>query len=161
MISPTKIQKMYTKTYDLIMRQLAGLTHVDSLRQFPSGGNCLNWTLGHITVSRLNVLAMLGDNTSLWDWTEARRYIPGSPPIINEQDAIHFDTIRAILVQSQQRLHFVLGALSLDALEQPVGSSTVGDELITYSLHEAYHTGQIELCRRLVPHVEPVNYDLD
>ena len=51
----------YGLTYNVIHRQLDGLTNEDSLLQPSFRGNCLNWILGHIVFSREPVLAFLGE----------------------------------------------------------------------------------------------------
>jgi hypothetical protein len=56
-------------------------THEESRLQFPFGGNCLNWVMGHLTTTRTNLLAMLGSSDTVWTFDEAKRYIPGSSPV--------------------------------------------------------------------------------
>jgi len=58
----------YGLTYRVIKRQLEGVTHEESLVQPPFRGNCLNWVLGHIVVSRATVLTTLGE---IPPWSEA------------------------------------------------------------------------------------------
>lgn len=105
-ISSELLISQYHNTYTAIKRLTSGMSHEDSLLQFPFGGNCLNWTLGHITVYRLNLLAMLGYRETLWSFSEARRYIPGSAPITPEStDITRFDMILAAFdLYSQSRI---------------------------------------------------------
>lgn len=71
MTHPAFLCDLYGQTYDVIRRQTAGLTHEDSLLQPSHGGNCLNWVVGHITIARANILALLGEQPA-WDWRASR-----------------------------------------------------------------------------------------
>lgn len=47
-------------------------------------------------------------------------------------------------------LKTTFAGLTEDALDQPFGSSTLGDYLTNWIMHDAYHTGQIVLIRKLL-----------
>lgn len=70
--------------YDLSARairvNLEGISEEEALIQPPSGGNCVNWILGHVISSREQVLHYLGE-AELWEEDLARRYSRGSEPI--------------------------------------------------------------------------------
>lgn len=151
--------RLYTKTYDNIKQQTQGLTHENSVKQFPFGGNCLNWNLGHVVVARWNVLALLGNRNDIWNFDEARRYIPGSDPIVEADDAIALERLLEILDKTQVALIQTLSSLSTDKLnssvENGIMGSSLGDELAYYQSHESWHAGQIELGRRLAGKTDP------
>ena len=48
------IHDLYKTNHWVVTNQTDDLTHDDSLLQLPFRGNCLNWILGHILVSRHN-----------------------------------------------------------------------------------------------------------
>ena len=162
MISADLLIRLYTKTYENIRQQTAGLTHEDSVRQFSFGGNCLNWNLGHIVVSRWNILALLGNQEDIWNFEEARRYIPSSAPILNAEEAIALEKLLSILEQTQVLLVTTLGEMTEDQLSSPVENgimaSSLADELAYYQTHEAYHAGQIESGRRLAGKQEAIDF---
>ena len=54
------IMGLYETNHWVLTRQADGLTHEDSLLQLSFRGNCFNWVVGHVLVSRENVLKMLG-----------------------------------------------------------------------------------------------------
>ena len=155
--------RLYTKTYDNVCQQTSGLTHEDSVMQFAFGGNCLNWNLGHIVVSRWNILALLGNRQDIWTFDEARRYIPGSDPILSADEAIALDKLLAVFDKTQTALVTTLSDLSPSRLASPVENGAMGgsleDELAYYLSHEAYHAGQIELCRRLAGKHDSIDFN--
>ena len=161
MITPDILAEQYTLTYTNIQRQIDGLTHADSVLQLPFGGNCLNWTLGHITVTRWNVLAMAGDPDvqQVWNFGEARRYIPGSAPITRSEDAVPFETLVAVFDRTQERLLAILRTMTLSNLDKPVENATLGARLSFYHTHEAYHAGQLEIYRRLAGKTDAIDFE--
>ncbi len=138
---------MFTRSHGVIKREAAEVTHDESLRRPPNGGNCLNWVVGHIVVARANVLALLGEPPS-WDWQGVRRYMPGSAPITDGGEALRFERLLADLDRSQEQLAAALGRLSPERLAAARDGKTLGAELASYHAHEAHHAGQIELLRQ-------------
>jgi hypothetical protein len=59
MINSQDLSNAFARNASIIKMQAEGLTNEDSLRQLPFHGNCLNWVLGHIVVSRDSVLETL------------------------------------------------------------------------------------------------------
>jgi hypothetical protein len=146
---------LYAATHAEIRIHTGGLTHEDSLRQPPSGLNCLNWVAGHIMASRSNVLAMLGE-PSVWGWAEAKRYIPGSEPVTTGADALPFGRILADLDRAHRQLDGFLRRATPETLEAGCDGGysgaikTVGAQLAFAHAHEAAHAGQLEQLRRLI-----------
>ena len=55
-----QIDSDLARDYNVLLAQLEGLTHEDSLLQVPFRGNCLNWVLGHILTYRATMLEIVG-----------------------------------------------------------------------------------------------------
>ncbi|MCU0510974.1 MAG: DinB family protein [Anaerolineae bacterium] len=144
------IIQQFLFTYDVLKAQTADLSHADSLRQLPFRGNCLNWILGHLIVSRGRLLLMLGE-PPLWSKEEAAPYGRGSAPITaeNADQACSLEKLRADLDASQVRVLAALQKINPADLEKPVGDQTLFYWLSRLAFHEAYHAGQTEQLRQL------------
>ena len=59
MISRKMLITMYEYSFFLVGQSIKEINHQDSLITTPGSPNPANWILGHIMVSRCNVLAML------------------------------------------------------------------------------------------------------
>jgi uncharacterized damage-inducible protein DinB len=136
----------------IIARQVAGLSHSDSLIQPPVRGNCLNWVLGHIAVHRDFMLEALCLDRVLDDAAKAR-YDRGSAPILGEDEGVlTLDTLLEAINEAQRRLAQALGRATEGDLNLPApGSepSTVAEHVSFLHWHETYHLGQTEFLRQL------------
>lgn len=142
----------------VVQRLTDGLTHADSLLTPEAGGNCVNWLLGHILVSRDVMLAALGA-ASLWDDTTAARYRTGGDPITAENDAgvLPLDRLLADVNASDAALKAALeGKTADDLLVETEDGNPVGETVADLTFHEAYHLGQLEPLRRLAGKSEKV-----
>jgi len=147
--------KMYEFSYGAINRNLEGLSHEDSLVKPDCGGNCLNWVLGHIVVSRNTILRLAGA-TPVLTGEHVAEYQRGSHPEGTDK-SLDLATLRGFLHDSQKQLIPALAALSEEALnrsvpeqyKRPPLTGTVGDALIRLHYHEGYHNGQMGLLRRM------------
>ena len=61
MIDPGLLANGFESNTWVILKQVEGLTHEDSLIQPPFRGNCLNWVLGHIADNRNTMLRFAGE----------------------------------------------------------------------------------------------------
>jgi DinB superfamily len=140
----------YGLTYRVIGMQLEGVTHEASLVQPPYRGNCLNWVLGHIIVSREEALTILGEGLP-WDESVASRYQRNSDPITSAEQALPFPQLRALLDESQSRILAGLARLSPERMDVREGDDTdsIGERLTFANWHETYHVGQLEFLRQL------------
>jgi uncharacterized damage-inducible protein DinB len=138
----------YGLTYNVIHRQLNGLTHADSLLQPPFRGNCLNWVLGHIVFSRGSVLTLLGEDAP-WTTEESDRYIRNSEPVTNEKDALPLERLLNALEESQARILSGLREVSAEKLATVNDDETVAERIAFLQWHETYHVGQLEPLRQL------------
>jgi uncharacterized damage-inducible protein DinB len=144
------LAEYYGLTYRVIGRQLEGVTHEESLVQPPFRGNCLNWVLGHILVSREEALTILGEDLP-WDESVASRYRRNSDPITSAEQALPLSQLLALLDESQSRILAGLARLSPERIEAREGDDTdsIGERLTFANWHETYHVGQLELLRQV------------
>ena len=145
------LKKMYETSHMVLMRVARDLTHEESLFQPPPGGNCANWILGHLVASRDDALRLLRAEP-VWSQETTAPYLRGSQPMAGASGAVSFDQILAAFDLSQERLLARLGPATDAELAAPsgVGEATTGWMLNFLHFHEAYHTGQIGLLRRLM-----------
>lgn len=135
-------------------RNVAGVSHEESLKQPPQGGNCLNWNLGHLVRARLAMLQVLGADAaySLADYDAYE-----NAPITTGTQAKGWDVLLTQYRALQGPLKSALGGVTAERLAARAPFSptnnpdeTVGSLLAGFMFHEAYHAGQIALGRRLV-----------
>lgn len=150
------LERFFRYNHSVVKINIEGLTHQDGLRQPSPGGNCLNWVLGHIVATRNSVLEILGEK-AIWNGEKAERYVRGSAPVVEDTGAMRLEKIVGDFNSSQQRIMKALEALNPSRLAEPAPSDTtknenetIGSLLTGLAFHEAYHTGQTGLLRRLV-----------
>jgi hypothetical protein len=138
-----------TIAQSVILRETAGLTHEDTLRQPPFGGNCLNWVLGHIVTGRDDILRLLGQSP-LWTQDDYDRCKRGSVPITRPDQALPLERLLRDLAITHERILASLRDMADEQLSVPSGDGvTVGQNLAILLWHEGYHSGQLDLLRRL------------
>ncbi len=148
-----RLQTMMTR--EVMRANLNGLSHEDSLVQPRPGGNCLNWVLGHLLSVYDGVLPLLGHQPVLG--TEVlKHYVRGAEPIRDGAEAIHFPQLVTAWNEAVARVDAGLASVGPDLLDQPAPMSPTGnpDETIrslltTVMFHQAYHTGQAAVLRRI------------
>ncbi len=132
-----------------------GLTHDESLVPPAGGGNCANWVVGHLASTFDRMLEATGGEPTLA--AERREpYARGSDPIAM-RNAIGFEELLAAFDESHGKLLERLTSLSDEELAAPAPFSprsdpdeTVGSLLTLIAFHQAYHTGQTGILRRVV-----------
>ena len=154
MIRPQFLSEQYSDTYNQVKNVTAGISQSESLLEIGPGVNCLNWLVGHIVVARCNFLTFL-DVPSIWGMDEIRRYIPGSTPIMNDEDATPFAQLLADFDRSQEQLTTALAQVVPADLTSVRQDKSIAEHLAYYAAHEAQHTGQIELICRLLENRRP------
>jgi uncharacterized damage-inducible protein DinB len=151
MDAPTLIA-MLEFSHGVLTRNLEGITAEESLRAPDSGGNSLNWVLGHLLFYRNQMSSLLGEPPA-WDSSLAGRYARGSAPLGPDDDPEPFDSLRAGLDRSQELLLAVLRGAAAETLATTnERGEPVAQRLALLALHEGYHGGQIGLLRRLLGH---------
>lgn len=151
MMNKEMIHDLYKTNHWIFTHQTDGLTHEDSLLQLPFRGNCLNWVIGHILVSRESVLKMLGIEGT-WTEEEIARYKFDSEPIksADEPNILSFERLRADFERTQEQLADGFAEISEQQLaEKDKRDRTVADRLLFLAWHEGYHLGQTEYLRQL------------
>ncbi len=136
---------------------MRGLTHEESLVQPQPGGNCLNWVLGHLLAIYDGFLPLLGQEPVLGT-AALQHYARGAAPITDPSEAIAFEKLVTAWSQANERVDAGLAGLAPESLDQPAKSptgnpnETVRTLVTTVMFHQAYHTGQTALLRRLTGH---------
>lgn len=140
----------------LVQRNVGDVTHAESLRTFPPSVNSLNWVLGHIVATRSVFLVGLGAEP-VWTKAEREPYDRHAPPPGDVRGARPLAEIWKAYELSQQRLLGALEALGperfADQLPAEVAdgnTQTVGDLVAVIGMHDAYHSGQTGVYRRLL-----------
>jgi hypothetical protein len=145
------IQTLKSNLY-VIEKQTEGLTHEDSLLQFPFRGNCLNWTVGHIVMHRDYMLKLLGGQPVL-NSEETELYAAGSEPITDDSKALRLETLLEHLQTLQQRLVAALEKMTPEDLAVIVESDerkrSLGQMLSGLGWHETYYAGHTDIQRQL------------
>ena len=153
--STDALNMLFGINYAVLKKNLAGVTHEESLIQPGGGGNCLNWVLGHIVATRDNAMQLL-EQEPVWSKEIAGIYQRGSNPLRDGSNAQPLEKILADLDRSQGRLVEGLSKVSEPELSAPApdksAAETVGGTLFVLQFHEAYHAGQTGLLRRMAGH---------
>ena len=149
--STDALKMLFDYNYAVLKKNLAGLTHEESLLQPEGGGNCLNWVLGHIVATRDQALELLHQEP-IWRVEETEVYRQGSIPIRDGSRAQPLDKISADLERSQDRLVVGLTKVTAQEMNEPADDQSVGEKLFILQFHEAYHAGQTGLLRRMAGH---------
>ena len=142
--------KQLELNYGALFRNLEGLTHEDSLVEPPQGGNCLNWVLGHIVSARNRMMTQMGV-APIWQSDLAFHYSGREEARWSRDKAINLKSIETDFARSQQELLNAIEALGERKLTTPDDSGRLlGDAVIFFNFHEAYHGGQVALLRRII-----------
>ncbi len=151
--SPNKtLIELYKNNHDIIHKQVAGISHAESLIQLPFRGNCMNWVVGHILEVRGEALERMGCPGTMND-TEKKVYGYGSDPITETAKACDLNAMVTRLDESLPKIINGLDSLMPAELEREVriwrGPMPLMAALSFIQWHESYHTGQLELLRQL------------
>ncbi len=135
-----------------LSQNIAESPPADSITMPPTGGNCLNWVVGHLVATRNDILEIVGKEP-IWSDEKAAGYRRGET-LTDADKALPWATLLEDFNSSQNTMLEGVGAMAPEALaapdENPTPGKTVGETLFFYQFHEAYHIGQLGLLRRLV-----------
>ena len=116
----------------------------------------MNWVVGHIIATRNDLLELLGEEP-IWTKEQTQRYGHGAKPVTDGSDAFSFDQMKKDLEASQERIMDGLKRFDPKRVGEPAPWSpggnkneTYGSLLATLLFHEAYHTGQTGVLRRVM-----------
>lgn len=149
MLTATMLSARFAESYEQIRRAIAAVTHAESLQTPLPGVNPLHWLVGHVVVSRVNFLMLL-EVPSIWPWAVCKWFIPGSSSSAESATGISFETLRHDLERTQELLTTALAQISPDELAAQQDERPIGEHLLEYATHEAYHAGQITLLAQIM-----------
>ena len=132
-----------------------GLTQEESLTQPEPGGNCLNWVVGHV-MDTWDLVLPLVDQQPVLGRDALARYKRGSAELRNSADAMPLSDLLAACDEAARRMDEGLATLTPEKLDElaPFSPRKKPDETVRSLLslvlfHQAYHTGQTGLLRRI------------
>lgn len=139
----------------VLERNLSELSEQEGHVAPETGGNCMNWVLGHMTRTRLVLLRLLGEELP-FPLEEFNAYDDRGGVPFTRQTAIPLDELKRRYKALQEPMVRALNELPQDAMDQPAQFSptgnpneTMGTLLAAFAFHEAYHAGQTGLLRRV------------
>jgi uncharacterized damage-inducible protein DinB len=145
-------------TDQCVKANTAGVTQEESLVQPQQDGNCLNWVVGHLVCIYNNAIPLFGQEPVM-DKAVLQRYDRGSAPIKDAHDALPLAQLLEAWNELAARVDAGLANLTPEYLDQPAPFSPSGnpDETVrslmtTLLFHQAYHSGQIGVLRRVAGH---------
>ncbi|HET9947885.1 MAG TPA: DinB family protein [Longimicrobiales bacterium] len=151
------LERQFRFFYRTVRANLAGLSAEDALVQPGGGGNCANWTLGHLVYVQ-NAAMRLVRAAPVWENPDLERVRPRSGPIRSAEEALDWDAMRNALLASEERFVEALRALPQEVLDQegftdPTGEAVTRAGLLLFLAgHQLYHSGQLGLLRRVAGH---------
>ena len=129
----------FSLSYRVAVRNLGGVSEEEARLTPQGGGNSMYWVARHILSTRDRFFPALGQK-----------------PVLTS-DAPSFEELKAAFGESQDRLVNGLRSLTeeklaADAPFSPTGGPLrpLGEFLLTSAFHEAYHTGQLGILRRVL-----------
>jgi hypothetical protein len=140
----------------VLEKNVAGVSHEESLINPQPGGSCLNWVLGHLTRTRNQALGVFG-RSPMFPEREFACYDDNGGVPFSRSTALPFEELKHRYKALQEPLVNGLNELSAEKMDQPApvnmtGNSreTVGSLIAALAFHEAYHVGQTGVLRRVV-----------
>jgi DinB superfamily len=150
------LRSQSASTRGVLHRNIAGITHAESLQSPEPGGNCLNWVVGHLDWVNEQMLVLLSQPAVL-DEAALARYQRGTPELHDAGEAQPLEKLLSAWDEQWSRIDAGLAALPPEKLDAPAPysprnnpSETVGSLLTTLLFHQAYHSGQTGLLRRVL-----------
>ena len=145
------IAHQFGLVYRMIADNVEGMTAEQSLAQPSPGGNCANWIVGHLTNVHNGVMGLAGQEP-VWESEQLKN--AGWDPITGPSSAIPWETMRDRLLGSRERCVAAISNLTdeqmADEVPHPFGGTTTRGELLgLLAFHQAYHSGQLGILRRV------------
>ena len=158
MITIEEFSKMLAGEQDLMLKQLDGLSHADSLLQPQPAGNCMNWVIGHLVVNLADILTTLGGELPA-DLPNLEHYGFGSEPILCEETGVLqlpvlLEAYAGLDTRITERLDQMTDADFDEKIDFFQGPNRRGYVAFFYFFHHSYHIGQLEQLRNLAGHTE-------
>ena len=136
----------------MVVRSFDGVSSGDCWRRPESGGNPLGWLLGHMVVSRAQLLRALGRP---YDHRLGHQFDRGSMLVDPSQSPAR-EILEAAWTETRPLMRDAFAALSDEAVMAAApgrprpGVQTVADLIAFSAFHESYHVGQMGYLRRLL-----------
>jgi len=148
------VTRIFKLNNEMVARTLAGLTDEECWQQPAGGGNPITWLVGHVTISRAQLLKKLG---AAYDHGLGTHFDRGSLrgdlssyPSRQAIEAAWHDT-RARMREAFAKLTEEF--LSATPTGRPLPGATDNASLIAFSaFHESYHIGQMGYLRKMLGH---------
>ncbi len=137
-----EVKTLFSYNNLALNKNLGGISQQDSLQEPDAGGNCINWILGHMVVTRDFLLHTLRLK-QMCDENITKLYVRGSDPIKSE-NAEDLQTLLKIYNDSQEKIMKALDEKDLK------GDAEKTETVASLGFHEAYHIGQIGILRRVI-----------
>lgn len=150
MIDPELLAIQYGRSAKLLLANLEGLSHEQSLWQPTNQVNCINWLTGHLISSRCRVTTILG-LTPVWDDDTRARYQLGSPRIVTaDAGVLPLERLINDFAAAANTVDAGLRTQTLESLAGPAANdrfATRAEHLLYMQFHEAHHAGQVMTLR--------------
>src|SRR5262245_8804682 len=141
--------------HHIVKANVGGITHEESLKQPAPAGNCINWVLGHLVATRSDFLRGIGGEP-VWGAAECAPYARHGAPITSAREAKPLAELWEAYDLTQQRIRAAVSELTPQRLAEKAPFSpsnnpkeTIGSLLAVFAFHDAYHTGQTGVLRRI------------
>lgn len=132
---------VFTFNHRVLHINLDDVTHEESLAAPDSGGNSINWIIGHVLVSRDDIFESLG-MPRRFSAEMTKIYERGSQNVSRES-AVDIKELLKMFDDTQKPLTDKIA--ETDYTEKPDGLKG----LTFLAFHEAYHCGQTGILRRV------------
>lgn len=151
MTTQEMLVQQFATIYEVIARNVEGLTHEDSLAPAAGGGNTANWILGHVADVQNAMMRVIGA-PPVWESEQLER-ARFDHPIRDASEAIDWDTLVERFNASRDACLAALAKLSDASLAEKMpdpfgGDSTRAGLLGIFVIHQCYHAGQLGMARR-------------
>jgi len=150
------VLKQFVMCNFVLRANVGEITQEESLLQPKPAGNCVNWVLGHIIVYRCRLLRGLGAE-AVWDEADYKLYERHEAPLTRPEGAKPIAELWSALDETLKRLEMALSTLTPAKLaevapfiqdDEPGG--TFETALTVFAFHDAYHSGQTGVLRRII-----------
>jgi len=128
--------------YKALSLNIENITNEESVIFPETGGNCMNWMLGHILDYRNRMLSILNQEP-IWSKETISCYKRGTNAAAEKDNFLQWQQLLNYLSHTQT---LILKTLKEEEINEPDKIKSFAQLLA----HESYHTGQIGLLRRVL-----------
>lgn len=132
-----------------------GVTHAQSMIQPASGGNSMNWVIGHLLCIYNYILPAVGQPPVMLN-ERLKQYDRGTA-CVTAANALEFEGLLTAMDEAVARFDTGLAGLTSARLDEkaPFSPTNNPDETVrsvmgVLMFHQAYHAGQTGILRRIV-----------